>query len=158
MYCQTIRTVRDISRDDRARIAACCLRAVRMPQGCSTVCTDDIPPRAVWFPARKGREIRNKGECLENCIVRESWLEVNLKIIHNIANRNWDKVQFHVCLCVCFSTYSVPRAICVTLGSIKTGPASIHRIELTSSFNSLKALPHVTISSTMLALTLSSQR
>ena len=26
MYCQTIRTVRDISRDDRARIATCCLR------------------------------------------------------------------------------------------------------------------------------------
>ena len=26
MYCQTIRTVRDISRDDRARIATCSLR------------------------------------------------------------------------------------------------------------------------------------
>ena len=26
MYCQTIRTVRDISRDDRARIATCRLR------------------------------------------------------------------------------------------------------------------------------------
>ena len=26
IYCQTIRTVRDISRDDRARIAACSLR------------------------------------------------------------------------------------------------------------------------------------
>ena len=28
MYCQTIRTVRDISRDDRARIATCSLRTL----------------------------------------------------------------------------------------------------------------------------------
>ena len=28
MYCQTMRTVRDISRDDRARIATCSLRTL----------------------------------------------------------------------------------------------------------------------------------
>ena len=28
MYCQTIRTVRDISRDDRSRIATCSLRTL----------------------------------------------------------------------------------------------------------------------------------
>ena len=28
IYCQTIRTVRDISRDDRARIATCSLRTL----------------------------------------------------------------------------------------------------------------------------------
>ena len=52
IYCQTIRTVRDISRDDRARIATCSLRTQtdRLKENYSIDTMEGRQGRHIWHP------------------------------------------------------------------------------------------------------------
>ena len=106
IYCQTIRTVRDISRDDRARIATCSLRTLtdrhrychrhsrneeHLPRSIHNICEDTyfiiaLPHNQFSLPLR----------ILGNCALRHYLRKGRFWLLWNLSCRFVDAV-FRAC-------------------------------------------------------------